>query len=212
MMETENKMNKSWIPCAALAVLMLLSTTAVAFADIPSPDNRNRNSLKSDLKIQMQIDTDDKSKEARLIIPRAIWQQMRAQLDGNDAQTAAATTRFFNMSGAQTIMSGIFLSLAFAFGGLWLARSRKGEESAPSRAVALTVTMLLMGGITAGVAYANAGPPPVARSLTSKILIPELQWWGAYGEVKLQIVEEGNEIRLVLPKRDITDKDRKQTE
>ncbi|HEV7843369.1 MAG TPA: hypothetical protein VGO69_06710 [Pyrinomonadaceae bacterium] len=204
-------MKKSWIPRAALAGLVLLATTTLAFADIANPDNRNRSS-NSDLKIQMQIATDDKAKEAKLVIPRAIWQQMRAQLDGNNSPSAATSAaRFFNMTGAQTVMSGIFLSLAFAFGGVWLVRSRKGAERT-ARAVALCVALLLVGGVTAGVAYANAGPPPVARSLTSKILIPELQWWGAYGEVKIEIVEEGNEIKLILPRREITDKDRRQTE
>jgi hypothetical protein len=203
-------MKKSWIPRTALAALMLMAMTALAFADIANPDNRNRSS-KSDLKIQMQIATDDKLKEARLVIPRAIFQQMSAQLDGNSSPQAATTARFFSMTGAQTVMSGIFLSLAFAFGGVWLVRSRKGAERT-ARAVALTVALLLVGGVTAGVAYANAGPPPVARSLTSKILIQELQWWGAYGEVKVEIVEEGNEIKLVLPRRELTDKDRRQTE
>lgn len=204
-------MKKSWIPRAALAALMLLATTALAFADIANPDNRNRNQSNSDLKTQMQIATDDKAKEAKLIIPRSIFQQMRAQADGNNSQTTATTSRFFNMTGAQTAMSGIFLSLAFAFGGVWLVRSRKGVERT-ARAVALSVAILLIGGIAAGVAYANAGPPPVARSLTSKILIQELQWWGAYGEVKVEIVEEGNEIRLVLPRLKITDKDLRGTE
>ena len=206
-------MKKNWIPRAALVALMLFATLTLAFADIPNPDrNNNRNrSSGSDLKTEMRIATDEKVKEARLIIPRAIFQQMRAQLDGNGSQTAAATTRFFNMTGAQTVVSGIFLSLAFAFGGVWLVRSRKGAERT-ARAVALGVSLLLIGGITAGVAYANAGPPPVARSLTSKILIQELQWWGAYGEVKVEIVEEGNEIQLVLPRRKVTDEDRRQTE
>lgn len=203
-------MKKSWIPRAALAALMLLAMTTLALADIANPDNRNRSS-KSDLKIQMQIDTDEKAKEAKLVIPRAVFQQMTAQLDGNDSSSAATTTRFFNMTNAQTVMSGIFLSMAFAFGGVWLVRSRKGAERT-ARAVALGVALLLVVGVTASVAYANAGPPPVARSLTSKILIPELQWWGAYGEVKIEIVEEGNYIKLVLPKREITDKDRRQTD
>jgi hypothetical protein len=203
-------MKKSFIPRVALAALVLLATAALCFADIAKPDNRNRTS-KSDLKIQMQIATDDKMKEARLIIPRSIFQQMSAQLDDNNSPSAATTARFFNMTGAQTVISGIFLSLAFAFGGVWLVRSRQGAERT-ARAVALSVALLLVGGITASVAYANAGPPPVARSLTSKILIQELQWWGAYGEVKVEIVEEGNEIRLVLPRQNITDKDRQETE
>jgi hypothetical protein len=207
-------MKKSWFPRVALAWMVLMTATTLAFADIPNPNQRSGNSSsKSDLKIQMQIDTDDKVKEARLVIPRAVFQQMRAQAEGTDSQRSAttATARFFNMTGAQTIMSGIFLSLAFAFGGVWLVRSRKGAERT-ARVAALSIALLLAVGVTAGVAYANAGPPPVARSLTSKILIPELQWWGASGEVKVQIVEEGNDIKLVLPKRQITDKDRRETE
>lgn len=203
-------MKNSCIPRAALAALMLLLMTTLAFADIANPDNRNRAS-KSDLKIQMRIETDDKLKEAKLVIPRPIFRQMMAQADGKDSPSAATTARFFNMTGAQTVMSGIFLSLAFAFGGVWLVRSRKGAERT-ARVVALTVALLLTGGITAGVAYANAGPPPVARSLTSKILIQELQWWGAYGEAKVEIVEEGDDIILVLPRLKITDKDIRGTE
>ena len=204
-------MKKSWIPGALLAGLMIIAATTLAFADIPNPDNlsKNNRTSASELKFDMRIETDDKAKDAKLIIPRAIFQQMSAQADGTRAPTAATTGRFFNMSGAQTVMSGIFLSLAFAFGGVWLVRARKGAERT-ARTVALTVALLLVGGgITAGVAYANAGPPPVARSLTSKILIQELQWWGAYGEVQVEIVEEGDDIKLVLPRRKITDEDRR---
>jgi hypothetical protein len=205
-------MKKSWFPRAALAVMVLTAATTLAFADIPNPNSINRAS-KSDLKVQLQIDTEEKAKEAKLIIPRSVFQQMMAQAEGTGSQTTGATavTRFFNMTGAQTIMSGLFLSLAFALGGVWLVRSRKGAERT-ARVAALSVALLLAGGITMSVVYANAGPPPVARSLTSKILIPELQWWGAYGEVKVEIVEKGDNITLVLPKREITDKDRRQTE
>lgn len=203
-------MNRSWIPRLALLALMLASTATLAFADIPNPNNRGAS--KSDLKTHLQIQTDDKVKEAKLVIPRSLLQQMQAQLDGGNPQTASAAARFFNMSGAQTVLSGIFLSLAFVMGGLWLVRARRRAERIPARAVALTLSLVLVGGITAGVAYANAGPPPVARSLTSKILIPELQWWGAGGEVTVEVVEEGDYIKLVMPRREITDKDRRQTE
>lgn len=206
-------MKKNCIPRLALAALMLLATAALAFADIPSPSNlNNRNAAsKADLKTSMRIETDEKVKEARLVIPRSIFQQMSAQLDGKGSQTASARLRFLNMTGTQTALSGLFLSLAFAFGGVWLVRSRRGNERA-TRVAALCLSLLIVGAITAGVAYANAGPPPVARSLTSKILIPELQWWGAYGEVKVEIVEEGDEIQLVLPRRQIKDEDKRQTE
>lgn len=193
-------MKKSWIPRVALAALVLMATTTLAFADIANPSGNNRKtSSDSNLKTQMRVETDEKAKEAKLVIPREIFQQMKAQLDGNGSQNAAATTRFFNMSGAQTIVSGIFLSLAFAFGGVWLMRTRKGADKLTG-ATALGAAVILVCGLTATIAYANAGPPPVARSLTSNILIPELQWWGAYGQVKVEIVEEGDEIRLVLPR------------
>ena len=204
-------MKKSLIPRAASAALLLLATTALAFADIPNPDTVKKNNQAAALKpkFSMRIATDEKAKEAKLIIPRAVFQQMSAQLDGKDAPAATVSARFFNMTGAQTIMSGIFLSLAFAFGGVWLVRSRKGAERT-ARAVALGLSLLLVGGITAGVAYANAGPPPEGRSMTSNILTRELQWWGAYGEVKVEIVAEGEDITLVLPRRKLTDEERRQ--
>jgi hypothetical protein len=202
-------MKKSWIPRAALAALVLMSISSLTFADIPNPNTLNgKKPQNSELTMQMQIATDEKAKEARLIIPRGVWQQMKAELDGTDSQTAGVT-RFLDMSGAQTIMSGIFLSLAFAFGGVWLVRSRGNPKP---RAAALGVAVLLAGITATGVAYANAGPPPVARSLTSRILIPELQWWGAYGKVKVEVSEEGREIRLVLPRRKATDKDKEENE
>jgi hypothetical protein len=204
-------MKKSCILRLAPALLVLLVTTTLAFADIPNPNNSRSKASKGDFKAQLQIETDDKAKEAKLIIPREIFQQMSAQLNGGDAGTTGTTARFFNMTSTQTALSGLFLSMAFAFGGVWLVRARKGAERT-TRAAALCLSLLIVGGITAGVAYANAGPPPVARSLTSKILIPELQWWGAYGEVKVEIVDEGNQIQLVLPRRKITDEDRRQTE
>jgi len=207
-------MKKSWFPRAATLALLFVVATPLAFADIPNPDKLNRNRpSKAEFKVEMQIDTDEKAKEARLLIPRSVFQQLRAQADGADSQATGSTAaaRFFNMTGAQTVISGLFLSLAFAFGGVWLVRSRKGAERT-ARVAVLSLALLVAGGVTASVAYANAGPPPVARSLTSKILIPELQWWGAYGEVKVEIVDEGDDIKLVLPRRKITDKDRQETE
>jgi hypothetical protein len=37
--------------------------------------------------------------------------------------------------------------------------------------------------------------------LTLKILTPELQWWGAYGQVTVEIAQDGDGITLVLPKQ-----------
>jgi hypothetical protein len=148
----------------------------------------------------MAIRPDTEAKEAKLIIPRDVWQQMRAGLDGDDNQTAAtASASLSNLGPTQTVMAGIFLSLAFAFGGVWLVRSRKTSASRLTNA-ALGIAAVALCSATATVVFANAGPPPVARSLTSKVLLPELQWWGAHGQVKIELAEPGDEITLVLPK------------
>ena len=196
-------MKKSWIKSAALAAMMLVAAANLAFADIANP---NKTSSNSKLTTQMKLEPDEKATEAKLIIPREIWQQMKTELDGNGSQNAGTMSRFFKMSGTQTVVSGLFLSLAFVFGGVWLVRSRKGASKL-SQATAIGAVVLLLCGLTAGIAYANAGPPPVARSLTSNILIQELQWWGAYGQIKVEIAEEGREITLVLPKTKLKDKD-----
>jgi hypothetical protein len=192
-------MIKNCIPRMALAALVLIATAGLAFADIPNPETVKADK-KSEIKTRMHISTDDKVKEARLLIPRSIWGQMRAGLDGQDAQTASAATRLFNMTGARTIISGIFLSLAFAFGGVWLMRARLKDAPKISRATALALAVLFLCGMTATIAYSNAGPPPEGRSFTSKMLTRELQWWGVYGEVKVEIVDEGDEIRMVIPR------------
>ena len=178
----------------ALAALLLAATVS-ASADVAPPDKAKIKPPKvSPFTAQMNIQPDLKSGEAKLLIPRSVLEQMRAGLDGDDSHSAALA--FFNTSGAQTLMAGVFLSLAFAFGGVWLVRSRGQRRLGPA---ALCVAALALCGVAATAAYANAGPPPVARSLTTKILIDQAQWYGVYGQVKVEVTDD-DRITLVLPK------------
>jgi hypothetical protein len=182
----------------ALAAL-LLATAVPAFSNIALPkEERGKLAKSSAFTTAMKIEPDEKVTEARLVIPRQVWQQMKAGLDGEDSQTAALTGSRFNLGGTQTVVSGVFLSLAFAFGGVWLMRSRK--QAVRFGPAALCIIALALCGTFAGAAYANAGPPPVARSLTSKILINDLQWWGAYGQVKIEVSGDADRVTLILPK------------
>lgn len=179
----------------ALAAL-LLATAVSASADVPNPDKaKNKPPKVQPFTAQMMIDPNTKSGEARLLIPREVLQQMRAGLDGEDARGSALA--FFNAGGAQTVMAGLFLSLALAFGGVWLVRSRGRRRLGTA---ALCVATLALCGAAATAAYANAGPPPVARSLTSKILIQDAKWYGVYGQVKVEVTDDDDQIRLVLPR------------
>ena len=142
----------------ALAAL-LLATAVNTFADVRVPDkDKNKSPKVSPFKAQMMIDPNTKSGEARLLIPRSVLEQMRAGLDGEDSRSSALA--FFNAGGAQTVVAGLFLSLALAFGGLWLVRSRGQRRLGPA---ALCLAALALCGVAATAAYANAGPPPVAR-------------------------------------------------
>ena len=178
----------------ALAALLLAATVS-ASADVAPPDKAKIKPPKATpFTAPMMIDPNSKTGEAKLLIPRSVLEQMRAGLDGDDSHSAAFA--YFNTGGAQTLMAGVFLSLAFAFGGVWLVRSRGQRRLGPA---ALCVAALALCGAAATAAYANAGPPPVARSLTSKILIQDAMWYGVYGDVKVEVVD-GDQIRLVLPK------------
>jgi hypothetical protein len=148
----------------------------------------------------MHIRPDAEAKEAKLLIPREVLQQLRAELDGEDSQSVAAAAGGFNASPTQTAVAGLFLSLSLVLGGVWLVNSRAAGRRA-SRVASALLFAALGGAAGATVVYANAGPPPVARSLTSKILIPDLSYWGASGVVKVEVIDDNNElIMLVLPK------------
>lgn len=179
----------------ALAAL-LLATAVSALADVRVPDkNKNKPPKVAPFTAQMMIDPNSKSSEARLLIPRSVLEQMRAGLDGEDSRGAALA--FFNAGGAQTVMAGIFLSLALAFGGVWLVRSRNQRRLGTA---SLCLAAAALCGLAATSARANAGPPAVARSLTSKILIQDALWYGVYGQVKVEVVDDDDQIKLVLPR------------
>ena len=69
--------------------------------------------------------TEANTKEAKLIIPKSQLKQLRAeleQLDNEQDPNASAKTGF---SRTQTIIGGLFMSLAILFGGVWLTRTKK---------------------------------------------------------------------------------------
>lgn len=152
--------------------------------------------------VRMQIRPDAEAKEAKLIIPRAVFEQLKAELDGDDSQAAAAAATApggFNPTPTQTAVAGLFLSLSLVAGGVWLVNLRASGRRV-SRVASALLLVALGGAAGATAVYANAGPPPVARSLTSKILIPDLSYWGASGTVKVEVVKDESLIMLVLPK------------
>jgi len=188
------------VPCNRIAlVLISFVFTVTAFADIPSPNkNTKKPPQPANSKVRMTVKPTRGVTEATLIIPRNLLKEMNAEANGDDSFNAATTSRF-NMTGTQTIMFGLFLSASLIMGGVWFARSRVQNKNHPR--VAMTIALIALFGATTTAVYANMLPTPIAgRSLTSKILAPELEGhWGAYGEVKIEYAESGTQIVLQLP-------------
>lgn len=181
-------------------ILMLGSLTV--FADIARPDKSPSRVPKPKenpgIATEMSIKFDRSAKEAKLIIPKSQLQQLRAeleQLDEDDETAAVAESSFVRL---QTIVSGVFLSLAFVFGGIWFVRS--GRASTKSARAFVILAVLACIGTAATYIYANVGPPQQARSITSAIFDKDVvsPYRFAYGAIKLES-GTGNRIELIVP-------------
>jgi hypothetical protein len=183
-----------------LTLAIMLAFAGLSYADIrlpdpkPSPQPKPEKLVDADMDIRLDAD----AKEAKLLIPRSQIKELRAQLEQLDSgldDTAAITST--GSARTQTIVSGLFMSLAIVFGGIWFVRSGKtATRGAKTAVVTLGVGAVAM---TATLAYANAGPPPEARSITGKMFAQGVHWYNAgWGHVKLG-VSDTERIKLIVP-------------
>lgn len=177
------------------AITMVFS--AVVFGDIARPD-KPKSTRSIDTTLSIKLDRD--AKEARLIIPASQIKQLRAELerfdDGSDNTAAIITGNGFTRM--QTIISGAFLSLAFVFAGMWFTRS--GWLSTKGGKAAAGGMFILATGAFATIAFANAGPPAEARSITGKMFTEAVHMYGfGSGKIKLETSGKADYITLVVP-------------
>ena len=181
----------------SLLALMLLSVSSVtALGDIAKP-SKPAKSVDAVLNITLKHD----AREARLIIPKSLVTELRAQLDqtGNTNDTAAAITVGGNGIRLETIIGGIFLSMAIIFGGIWFARS--GKSSPKTSSVLVLFVIISAVGSAATFVYGNAGPPPEARSITGKMFTPAVHIYGfGSGKIKVEASDDKNQpLELIVP-------------
>jgi preprotein translocase subunit SecG len=178
---------------ASILVLIMLCTV-LALADVAKPTKSpgRKKSISTNMMIHLQRD----AKEARLIIPRSQIKQLRAQLDGLDISDDINTATFSGPR-TQTIVSGLFLSLAIIFGGIWFARSGKASTASGKTLVILTVLAGMAS--AASFALANVGPPPEARSITGKMFSQAVHVYGfGSGNIKLE-AGDVDFVELIVP-------------
>lgn len=180
----------------ALAMLVLASS---AYADIPRPDASPAGKKAKVIDTHLVIHLDKNAKEARLLIPRSQLKELRAQLDEIDGPVdTAALGSTSSVTRVQTIVSGVFISLALVFGGIWFARGGKLSSKASKSAAAAMV--IFAGGAFASIVYGNIGPPADAREITGKMFSPAVHAYkGGGGKIKLEISDTDTVPKLIVP-------------
>ena len=186
-----------------LTLAALLAFSTIVLADIARPDTSPHRTPKPNsekvIDTEMDIKLDANAKDAKLLIPRSQIKELRAaleELDNGTDNTAVATTTT-SFSRTQTIMTGLFMSLAIVFGGMWFARSGKAASKGVKTAViAIGITAIAT---AATFVYANAGPPAEARSITGKMFSQAVHIYGfGWGRVKLG-VSDNERLQLIVP-------------
>jgi len=184
---------------AALALLLTVAA-APAFADVAlPPDTRPKSErygeVRRDLPFtQMSIERVEGLREARLVIPRAQLSRINvaAGLEEPGAQPGA-------LKGAGTAVAGIFLSLAVVLTGALLVRSRRRGVAVGRASAAALLVCVGAAGLAAVGAYANAAPPREFLPQDPGTLIKAVSGQSLKGSIRVEVVEDGTEIRLLVP-------------
>jgi hypothetical protein len=182
-----------------IVTLSILAFAVSAFADIPRPDTtpgRAKKPVVVDTHLSIVLDRD--AKEARLIIPRSQIKTLRAELEGIDSDGTTAALTATGTSRLQMIVSGVFLSLAIAFAGIWFTRNKTMSATVGRSAVAGMFIFAL--GTLATIVYGNAGPPPAAREITGKMFSPAVHVYkSGGGKIKLEVSDTDTVPKLIVP-------------
>lgn len=182
------------------AFVILSITATIAFADIKPPIRPAPTSTVAPAatEAQMAISVSRFEPEATLVIHKSMIDKINAALKAK-GEEKLITSGGAGIASTQTIVGGLFLSLALVFGGVWLARA-KGQVSKP----ALGIVVFAIFGMGATLVIGNV-PPPKRIPLTSAIIDDKvLGRYVASGKVKILIPHyesEKDDILLVLPKR-----------
>lgn len=183
---------------ACMTAIILLVSTA-AFADIARPESTKSPKPKKQIETTLSIRLDRNAKEAKLIIPKSQIKQLRAeleQLDDDSGNTASVSDPGI-FTRTRTIVSGMFLSLALVFGGVWFVRSGKAATKSGKVAVLAFVAFGIASPAT--FIYANAGPPAEARRITGKMFSQAVHIYN-YGSGKIKLeAADSDHIELIVP-------------
>lgn len=157
-------------------LLLTIVFSAIAFADIPggkrvpkpepnvtpvdTPPAARMNQIDAG-RANMYIAIGPSVEGPTLVIDKSLLDRLNEAVKTNGGSTTGVR---YSLGGTptQTIVAGIFMSLALVFGGLWFA---KAKGPLPRTAVGALLCAILAAGAT--FVFANAGLPPRVRIMES---------------------------------------------
>lgn len=183
-------MKSTLLFCAA--VLILMTSVVLAVGNIAPPKQPSPVAPAKTMKTSLEITPDLNAWTARLQIPRSSLRQLRASLDGVPEDDAVGLIAAPNRT--RTVMAGLCMFLAVSFAGVWLVRSGHNRNQ---KAVAVIAMAAALVGAAAMITRGNAAPPPgwkwqrLSQNLNGGL--------PTSGQVEVEIVPEGNGIKLIVP-------------
>lgn len=176
-------------------LVFLWVLASAAFADIRPPQPKPTPAPADATEVGVSMSVSRWEKEGTLVISKSGLEKLNAAAKAKWGEKAVAAVEAPSRFSAQTLVGGLFISLAFVFGGIFLARS-KGQISKTTVAVLL----LAMAGISATIVTGNV-PPPKRIGLDSGIInAVKMNDSVAVGKMKLLLVdyESREDVMLVL--------------
>lgn len=178
-------------------LVFTLLLASFAFSDISAPKTTPETEKDGSIETEMGIWVDYSVKEPTLVIPR---EQLQRLLEETSNSSAANISSQNGISRTQTIVAGVFLSLAMLAGGIVITRSKKVNSKTAKTIVA---GMVLIGaGTTATIIFANVGPPPVKLGINNKMFYQKegTTRFRISDKIKLKVDENNDQnIRLYVP-------------
>jgi hypothetical protein len=186
-----------------------LSVSAFADIRLPEPPTPKPTSTMKPItgkQIDLMIDVTSEVTEPTLVIKKSSVKNLRAALDEAEGidnlatQTENEDTKQYTTGSIQTVVGGLFLSLAFVFGGVWFVKNKPNKGTVALFVVAFSgaSTLLVWGNIA----------PPRLFSISKNIFADEIQRYAyAKGKVRVKVVTVSEaDIKLLVPITETVDK------
>jgi hypothetical protein len=186
------------------AVAISIVFSSAAFADVrvetPTPKATGTPKPKTVQISELNIQLSKNDKQARLLIPKSQLKRLLAENGQTDENSNQASSAGFTR--IQTIVSGLFLSLAIIFGGVWFARSRSSKTG---KNVVAACAVVFLCGACAAIGFANVRPffeTNITGTLFNKEAFKGAPL-GVKGDVKIETTD-GEEFILFVPRDEST--------